>query len=112
MIYHISQKQAWQAAQVSGSYQGDTLQSEGFIHCSTLGQVLEVANRIFLKQENLVLLCIIEEKVRAKIIYENLEGGQEQYPHIYGELNLDAVTGALAFPCREDGSFVLPEKLQ
>jgi uncharacterized protein (DUF952 family) len=39
--------------------------------------------------------------------YEEGEPGQ-LFPHLYGPLNLDAVTAALPFSSEPDGRFVLP----
>jgi hypothetical protein len=44
----------------------------------------------FRGQTGLALLSIDTDKVRAEIRYENLEGGQQLFPHIYGEINADA----------------------
>jgi uncharacterized protein (DUF952 family) len=43
MILHIISKENWDQAQEVGEYRGDTLQTEGFIHCSEIDQVIEVA---------------------------------------------------------------------
>jgi uncharacterized protein (DUF952 family) len=51
------------------------------------------------------LLCIEEEKLTAPVRYENLEGGKELFPHIYGPLNLEAVAQALAFSPGAEGKF-------
>jgi uncharacterized protein (DUF952 family) len=80
---------------------------EGFIHCSTREQVIQVANIRFRGQSGLVLLFIDTEKVAAEIIYENLEGGQQLFPHIYGELNTDAVMQVAEFEPDADGYFTL-----
>ena len=107
LIFHITSAPQWEQAQLGGSYEGDTLASEGFIHCSTLQQVEGVANRYFSGQTNLVLLCINSEQVQAEIKYEVLVG-DEAYPHIYGPLNLDAVTQVVSWAPQPDGSFALP----
>lgn len=82
---------------------------EAFIHCSTREQVIQVANARFQGQSGLVLLCIDTEKVAAEIVYENLEGGPQLFPHIYGELNTNAVVRAAEFEPDAVGYFTLPQ---
>lgn len=105
-IYHITTQENWTKALAKGLYDFDALATEGFIHCSTDTQVLEVANRIFKGRTDLLLLVIDEEKVGPKVVSENLEGGEEMYPHIYGPLNTDAVEEAREFQPDESGSFL------
>jgi uncharacterized protein (DUF952 family) len=109
IIYHITTENDWTAAQSTGSYQADTLTAEGFIHCSTRQQVVPVANRFYHSQPGLVLLAVDIGRLNSGLIWENLEGGQEQFPHIYGPLNLDAVLHVTEFNPKPDGTFVLPE---
>ncbi|MBR8835768.1 MAG: DUF952 domain-containing protein [Stigonema ocellatum SAG 48.90 = DSM 106950] len=106
-ILHITQRQQWEQAKLVGTYRGDTLESEGFIHCSTPRQVIKVANTFFPYQGGLVLLCIDSGKVQAEIRYEGVEG-EDLFPHIYGALNIDAVFQVVGFEAGEDGKFVLP----
>ncbi len=108
IIMHITQQETWDAARCAGSYQADTLTVEGFIHCSTPEQVIEVANSRFRGQAGLVLLCIEESLVQAEVRYEDCYDTGQRFPHIYGPLNLDAVTQAITFPPQADGAFVLP----
>lgn len=108
MIYHIASESAWQAAERQGSYRADSLDSEGFIHCSTRDQLVEVANRLYRDRRDLVLLCIDDGRVDAEIRYENLEGGRQPYPHVYGEIDLDAICDALLYEPGPDGTFGLP----
>ncbi len=103
-ILHITQRKQWQQAQLIGSYSDNSLESEGFIHCSTPQQVLKVANRFFSHQQGLVLLVIDAERVQADIRYEAGEEN-EKFPHIYGILNLDAVLKVINFPPGKDGLF-------
>jgi len=81
---------------------------DGFIHCSTRDQVIKVANARFHGREGLLLLLIDTDRVEPAIVYENLEGGSELFPHIYGELNIEAVTGVAPFEPGSDGYFELP----
>ena len=62
IIYHICERKEWQAAQETGVYRADSLESEGFIHCSREDQVARVANFIFKGMEDLVLLHIAVDK--------------------------------------------------
>lgn len=106
VILHITQRAQWEAAQKHQIYRSDTLESEGFIHCSTPQQVINVANIFFGNQHGLVVLCINSDKVEAEIRYEAVQN--ELFPHIYGNLNLDAVFQVLDFEPQQDGSFTLP----
>ncbi len=110
IILHITQRQQWEQAKNLGSYRGDTLDSEGFIHCSKKAQLVKVANRFFVNQTSLVILCIDSDKVKPDIHYEEAEIG-ELFPHIYGELNVDAVFQVIDFEPGEDGLFVLPPEV-
>ncbi len=111
-IFHIATSADWDRAQARGIYDADTLAAEGFIHCSTTRQVIEVANRLFRDRHDLVLLCIDRAKVSAEIRDENCEDEDTLYPHIYGALNMDAVVKAHEFLPNQDGSFDLPEALR
>lgn len=108
IIYHISNQTEWDQARKAGSYRADSLASEGFIHCSKREQVLTVAVRFYKGLQNLLLLAIETDLLTAPVKYENLEGGEPLFPHIYGPLNLEAVSAAVPFPPNPDGSFDFP----
>lgn len=107
IIFHITTREAWERAQTGGSYWPEAFAAEGFIHCSTRDQVVRVADARFRGRRGLVLLCIDTERVDAEIVYENLEGGRELFPHIYGGLNAEAVVEVLEFEPGADGYFEL-----
>jgi uncharacterized protein (DUF952 family) len=109
MIYHITPAVSWDAARKEGVYRGDTLASQGFIHCSSSSQVSRVANNFYRGRTGLALLCIDPLRLKAPVKWENLEGGEEHFPHIYGALNLDAVEKVLDFSAGEDGIFEFSE---
>ncbi|MDX6611280.1 MAG: hypothetical protein QOD75_466 [Blastocatellia bacterium] len=106
IIFHITKRSAWEQA-ADGVYSTETFPVEGFIHCSTQDQVIQVANIRFRGQEGLVLLSIDTDRVTAPIVYENLEGGQQKFPHIYGGLNIDAVVDVAPFEPGVEGYFQL-----
>lgn len=106
-ILHITRLPQWRQAQLEGYYCGDTLATQGFIHCSTSAQIVKVANTFFSHQPELILLCIDPQRVQAEIKYEESEPG-ELFPHIYGSLNIDAVVMVIEFAPGTNGKFELP----
>jgi uncharacterized protein (DUF952 family) len=104
-IFHIATTAAWNDAQRSGAYTADSLATEGYIHCSGPGQVVAVANRLFHGRSDLVLLQIDVARLDAPVRYENLEGGIEPFPHVYGPLPLSAVVRSAAFTPDATGAF-------
>ncbi len=104
-IYHLTPRANWQRALEEGRYTAESLESEGFIHCSTDLQVVRSANRYYHGVEDLLILCIQPDRVAAEIRHENTSGGQENFPHIYGPLNLDAVVNVVAFEPDNHGNF-------
>ena len=108
IILHITRRIEWEKATAKGRYEPASLQKQGFIHCSMPEQIIRVANSHFRGKRGLMLLCIDTEKVTADIRYESPDGGPEQFPHIYGVLNIDAVVNVVDFKPAEDGIFSLP----
>lgn len=107
MIFHITSRSQWQQAQLVGEYRADSLETEGFIHCSHATQIVWVANLFYRGAADLVLLQIDPAKLIAPLQYDAIETG-EKFPHIYGGLNLDAVVQVIDFPPQSDGTFALP----
>ena len=112
IIYHITTKTAWDESLKLGFYVPLAFEKEKFIHCSTKQQVVNTANRIFKNKWDLVLLCIQTEKVLSAIVYENLDGGAELYPHIYGFIYPIMVIQTIPFEADEMGVFHLPGEVR
>ena len=117
MIAHIVKRRDWAKALGCGTYAPDSLRAEGFIHCSTLAQVVDTANRFYRGQDELVVLCIEESRLNTELKYEapttqRGESADALFPHLYGELNVDAVVRVVELPCGADGSFQLPDELR
>ena len=107
-LFHITSAEEARDAIRAGIYAPRAFEAEGFIHCSYARQVCEVANRIFSGRSDLVLLEIDRSKLACEVIDENLEGGAQLFPHIYGRLPVGAVVKTHRFPCGVDGRFELP----
>lgn len=107
-IYHISTWKAWEEAVKRNSYQAESLAREGFIHCSMSEQVLRVANAFYHGQKDLVMLVIDPTILIAEVRWEpGSDKPDELFPHIYGPINLDAVSRVLDFKENPDGQFDL-----
>lgn len=119
MIYHITSRAAWGQARQSGEYRTDSLQSEGFIHCSTSSQVLPVAEKYYMGQSGLLLLMIDPSRLSSDLKWEPPSGGTPPpgvpegalFPHVYGPINLDAVIRAVDLESNPDGNYNLPKDL-
>ncbi len=111
-IYHILSQADWAAAQTEGVYHPTSLETEGFIHCSAGCQVLRTANHYYAGRDDLLVLCIVVDRVQADIHYEDTAGLGMDFPHIYGPLNLDAVDQVLPLALDPSGNFILPPLIE
>jgi len=89
-VYHIASKEEWDKAQNGGEYTVPSLESEGFIHFSTLKQCSQTANLYYSSASSLLLLQISSKKLNSKMLWEKSRN-EELFPHLYGALNIDAV---------------------
>lgn len=110
-LLHIATAPDWEAARTRGRYETASLEQQGFIHCSMPDQVLRVADFLFRGRKDLVLLSIDPKRLGAEVCYENLDGGGDLFPHVYGAVELDAVVDVHPFPPGPEGCFELPEGL-
>lgn len=108
MIYHFCSRDDWAAATRSGSYAADSLATQGFIHCSTAEQAHIPANLLARGRTDLVLLTIDEDRLPAGVVWEDgdpPDPGGMQFPHVYSEIPVAAVTEVRDFPPGPDGLF-------
>ena len=115
VILHLTEPGLWQDAQRAGSYtwstRGAGLDEVGFIHCSFLHQLEAVANRVYADWDGpLMLLELDPQQIPAEIRVENLDGGTEDFPHIYGPLPIAAVKAVHELR-RELGGWKVPPGL-
>jgi uncharacterized protein (DUF952 family) len=91
LIYHVTTAASWQQAKTNGAYHAPSLHTEGFIHCSTALQVQGVLERYYKDVKDLVLLSIDPQKLIAPLKFEMAPSVNEEFPHIFGCINLEAV---------------------
>ncbi len=96
-IFHLAEPSQWAAAVAAGRYEtstrGRTLAQEGFIHASYAGQWPVVRRRFYADvTAPLLLLTIDPERLTSPLLVEvgDPDTG-EQFPHVYGPLNPEAV---------------------
>ncbi|GLW06172.1 hypothetical protein Misp01_13020 [Microtetraspora sp. NBRC 13810] len=109
LIYHIASGADWERARREGVYttstRGRSLAEEGFIHASRAHQVAAVADAFYASDRDLLVLVIDEDRVEPEIRYEDVPGGEEPFPHIYGPLDVTAVLRTVPFAPGPDGRF-------
>jgi uncharacterized protein (DUF952 family) len=102
-LFHLARRADWDAAVASagGVYEvstlGHSLAEVGFIHCSFEDQVAATADRFYRGRDDVLLLQIDPTRMDTTVRVENLDGGQEQFPHLYGPLPVDAVSSATPY---------------
>jgi uncharacterized protein (DUF952 family) len=108
-IYKICPASAWREAERQGVYRGsaDDIR-DGFIHFSTASQVAETARKHFFGQTGLFLIEVDADSLAGALRMERSRN-DELFPHLYGELDLGAVTGVLSMRARSDGYHDIPE---
>jgi uncharacterized protein (DUF952 family) len=108
-IYKICPASAWREAERQGVYRGsaDDLR-DGFIHFSAASQVAATASKHFFGQTGLFLIEVDADALGDRLRWEPSRN-DELFPHLYGELDLGAVTGVLGMHARSDGYHDIPE---
>ncbi|MEZ4399889.1 MAG: DUF952 domain-containing protein [Kofleriaceae bacterium] len=113
-LFHITTAAAWAAAQRAGHYRAPSLDAVGFIHLSSRSQWLATANRFYRGQRDLVLLVVRADRLTAEVRWEDgvppaADGAP--FPHLYGPLDLAAVTAAVRLTVDDDGAIRAPADL-
>lgn len=107
-IYKILPEEMWENARKTGIFHGSEVdRRDGFIHFSTASQAVETAAKHFAGQRDLVLLYVDTERLGTNLKWEPSRGGA-LFPHLYGDLALDAVTRAVPLPLGADGTHQFP----
>lgn len=86
-LYHLAPRAQWDANCSDGLYRPASLQTEGFIHFSTSGQLRNTLARFFPATKDLVLAAVDPEALGPELRWEAAEA-QELFPHLYRSLRL------------------------
>ncbi|MFC3206124.1 DUF952 domain-containing protein [Aquamicrobium soli] len=108
-IYKICPQELWREAEQNGRFTGAPVDlADGFIHFSTAAQARETAGKHFAGQADLLLIGVDAGRLGEALKYEVSRGGA-LFPHLYGPLELDAVTSVQPLPLGADGVHIFPE---
>lgn len=100
LIYHVTFESDWTNAQSTGEYRlstrGALLEEVGYIHASFAHQVQRIGAYVYQDASRpIVVLAIDPTRLSSPVKVENLDGGTEGFPHIYGPLPTSAVIDVL-----------------
>lgn len=91
IIFHITNSDSWKENNEGDQYFAPSLEQIGFIHCCLEDQINFVLERWFPGVSDLLLISLESEKIRSKVVFENLEGGETFFPHVYGPIQASAI---------------------
>ena len=89
----------WASATAEPYRRSAGLDDEGFIHLSFAHQVKGVADAFYRGMTDLVLLELDPERLGSSVVMES------RFPHLYGEMDVEAVKLASPYRPRPDGTF-------
>lgn len=108
LIFKLSPRSEWLQAEEAGRFTGAPVDlKDGYIHFSTAAQVRETATRHFAGEAALIVAAVDPEKLGPALKWEPSRGG-DLFPHLYGELPMDAVVYVADLPLDDDGRHVFP----
>ncbi len=107
-IYKIVARDAWREAEAAGIFKGATIDlADGYIHFSTAAQARQTAALHFKGQGDLLLVAVSTVTLGDSLKWEPSRGG-DLFPHVYGDLSMEAVSHVDDLPLGDDGVHTLP----
>lgn len=110
-LVHLAERHLWESARGRGSYLPAEWDRDGFIHLSSLHQLLTPANRFYRGRDDLVALVVDAHLLGAAVVWEAGTGTVERFPHLYSALTPEAVLTEVTISAGPDGGFLLPPAL-
>jgi uncharacterized protein (DUF952 family) len=106
-IYHLVKVNHWAQFKELSEYESETFKEEKFIHASSERQLQATANRYFAGETSVILLTIDTNKLEPRLKWEKSPTLDEDFPHIFGAINLSAVVKTQTIDALADGSFAI-----
>lgn len=105
IAYHLAPVDVWERQRVTGSYLPEAFDQDGFIHATNgLERLMWVANEFYTADERPHTVLVLDVSALSSTM--RYDDPNEEFPHIYGPLNADAVIGELTVERGENGAFV------
>lgn len=82
--------------------------ADGYVHFSTAEQLRETLRLHFAGQSDLALFAVEAEPLGETLRWEPSRGGA-LFPHLHGELSMDAISDRATISVAADGAVDLPE---
>lgn len=95
-ILHLAALSDWEQRS-DAFYEPAGLAVEGFIHLCTSTQLPGVVERYYQGRADLMLLTVNPDGLGSALVWEDSTGSGEDFPHVYGPLELSAVIKAEPF---------------
>lgn len=103
MIVHLVTNAELEAAKTTGAISPESLNTEGFVHCSAPHQALATATRFYPGRNDLIALIVDDAKFGDMLRWEppaHPDGSpalpsEEFFPHLYSALDINAVMESL-----------------
>lgn len=108
LIYKVFQPNEWAAFQRTKLYTGSADdQRDGFIHFSTKEQMLGTLTKHYKNASKVVVGKVRTENLKTGLKWEKSRGGA-LFPHLYGVLPLEKLSGHIALQQNHVGEFEFP----
>ncbi len=117
VIVHLVPGPEWPGIDAAAEYRPATLEASGYVHCVAPERTVAVAEALFSGCDDLLAVCLETDALDAPVRYETADASgdadedADDFPHVYGPLNSDAVVAVVPFPSDDDG-FSLPTELR
>ena len=111
LVFKITGRAEWAAAQAAGVYSGAPVDlADGFIHFSTGTQVRETAAKHFAGRDDLLLVALDTVGLGPALKWEPSRGGA-LFPHLYGTFDPSDAAWVRPLPLGADGVHVFSEDI-
>ena len=107
-IYKLASREVFEASRAQGRFLGQPVDlADGYVHFSTAAQLAETARLHFAGQAGQVLFQVAVAPLGAALRWEPSRHGA-LFPHLYGELPMQAVLNAVELDVPADGRIDMP----